>query len=96
MSPIEIAKFVANEMKIPFEKLMSPKRDRELVDCRRMISLILQEKSYPMSTICHVLKKDRKTIAHQLETIQSLMDVYPTMRKQYQIIKEKVNETQTH
>lgn len=95
MKPQVIAQRVAEEMGISFEQVIVPSRVTHLVECRRMIALILHERCVTVPVIAEILQRDRTTILHQLKVIRSFLNIYPEIKQQYESLNRLIHETQT-
>lgn len=97
MSNIEIAILVASEMGLSYEAIITPNRVSKLVDCRRMIALILANRGVNSQEIGQVLSRDRTTILHHIDTMKSYLMIYQSYRNTYQSLMQKIesHENQT-
>lgn len=92
----EIIQLICAEFELSTEAVLSSKRDRDLVDCRKMISYILNEMGHNEYEIGSAINRHRTVVLYYLESMDFLIDVYGSIRKQSERIKSKINENQTH
>lgn len=76
-------KMIADYMSVCQEDLTSPHRDRHIVDCRKMIALILHEGGIGNPQIAKALNRDRTTVNHLIKSAKDLIDTYPVMKRIY-------------
>lgn len=97
MSMFDISMLIADKMGVSWSALISPNKAANLVKCRRMIFYILHERGHHEKEISHILMRDRTTIRHHIEVMQSYLEIYPSERELYQRLKRKItlHEIQT-
>ena len=72
--------------------IMRVKRARGLVDGRIIVSLVLYEYGYDLSSIARFFKKHHTTIMHYRNTGSDIMDVDPEFRERYFRCRDKFIE----
>lgn len=96
MSPHVIAQNIADEMGVSMDQIKGASRKTHLVECRRMIALILNDKGFSVYVIAEVINRDRSTVVNQIEVVRSFLGIYRDVKKQYENLMKAINETQTH
>lgn len=76
-------KVIAEYMSVCESDLLSPCRDRHVVDCRKMIALILHEGGIGYHTIAKALNRDHSTIRYNIRSAKDLIATYTTMKRIY-------------
>ena len=62
-------------------------RKRELVDGRRLASMIFRERKFTLTSIGLIMGKDHSTIIHSLESASNLMEYDAAFRRMYNTVK---------
>jgi len=62
-------------------------RKRELVDGRKLASMILREKKFTLNTIGLIMDQDHSTIIHSLTSAENLMETDSDFRRMYHNVK---------
>lgn len=83
MNSKEIIDLVCQYMSVKPEDLLSPCRDRDLVDCRKMIALLLYERGDSTPLIARQLNRHPSTVWSSIKSAKDLIDTYPIMKRIY-------------
>jgi len=76
------------------QEVTSKSRERKLVDCRIMISMILKNQGHRPQTIATVLNRTRTTINHLVNQGDFMIKRYPQFAEKYQTINALIHENQ--
>lgn len=76
-------KRVCLEMNVSLKDFYSKRRFRHIVDCNKLISVLLKEEGIHEQIIASLLKKDRTTILYYFREADNLIKTNPDFRKAY-------------
>jgi chromosomal replication initiation ATPase DnaA len=84
----EILEKVSIVRNISVETIIKRGRCRFTSDARKLFCVISRDEGYTLSEIGRYLKYDHSSVIYMIRTARSLMELYPSFRKDY----EKLNK----
>lgn len=98
----QIIQIVCEKLEVKKSHITARNRTREVVEARQIIALLLTEMGLTALTISEVLQQSRENINYHIQRIRNDIEIYPILRKQFEIIKllttktpEPLHESQT-
>lgn len=82
-------KKVCFEMNVSLKEFYSKRRFRHIVDCYKLVSILLKEEGIHEQIIASLLKKNRTSILYYFKEADNLIKTNPDFRKAYLRCKRK-------
>lgn len=89
----ELIEIVCGKLGVDEKLLTAATRKRDVVEARQIISLLLLQRDLSIREIAELLEKNRASIYYHLEKIQDDIQIYPVIRKQFEIMKALTSPT---
>jgi|GEM_PF-3466459 len=90
---IKIYELVLKSFGLTDKEIKGEGRTMELVDCRRIIAMLLSDMDIPYYRISKYINRRDRNTQYLLQTGKDYMQVYPAFRLKFNKLKRKINES---